>query len=132
MFNFTLDSGHQVSVRSFYFKDTYLTVLLGPNREQNKLIVKNALDRVKELWGNRKIHLIQPETDNIDLQRPLLPPVEITAWIECHTSSEPEFDGSELVVIWYRDNIENEPLYDIIYEGIKSIPWAEIAEDYNL
>lgn len=133
MFHFTLDRGHDVSVKCLYCESTYNYLLIGsPIKPINDQIMKNAANRVKQMWGYRKIHMVQPEIDETNPEYPELPPVEITVWLDCHTPANPDFDGSELVVVWYRGEWRDQPLRDVLYDGLRSIPWSELAEDYNL
>jgi len=82
------------------------------------------------LWGRHKVHIVPPKIDESNADHPTLPPVRFTAWLECSEPLSKENHASALVVVWFRDEYsESEPLIKILHDGIRSVPWDELAED---
>lgn len=132
MLKFTLDCGRTVKLDSFHYTRTYLCLLCGlPDEEFNEKLISKAKNEMIPLWGKRKVHVIPPKIDD-SAKYPMLPLTQFFAWLSCE---EPIFEqnaGSELVVIWFRDEFDDkEPLARIIHEGIRSLSWENIAEDFE-
>lgn len=136
---FQLDEGREVSLVSFVYGYTYQSLLEGhPHREMDKSIVKRALKRAESIWNRRPTYLIEPEYGTYEDGSPFgiierLPNVTMTAWFE---SWEPIHNrsmcGSQLVVVWFRDDWGEKPIQQVFQEDIKSIPWSQHAEDFDV
>jgi hypothetical protein len=130
--SFKLDCGRSVSVVAFYSQPTFLNLMLGlSNRHINDDIISKCLTEMTPLWGRRKVHMVPPRIDQSDPNHPTLPPVRYTAWLTCYEPISKENHGSELVVVWFREECsEDEPFRKILHDGIRSLPWDELAEDF--
>jgi len=132
MLKFTLDCGKTVKLDSFHYARTYLSLLCGlPDEEYNETLISKAKTEMMPLWGKRKIHIIPPII-NKSAEHPMLPLTQFFAWLSCDEPILKQNAGSELVVIWFRDDFtDKEPLERIIHEGIRSVPWDNVAEDFE-
>jgi uncharacterized protein (TIGR02996 family) len=129
--SFELDCGRRVYVDAFYCHDTYIGLLEGrPNRQMNEEILERARTRMRPLWGERKTHLVPPVIDESDPRHPVLPPVCLTAWLTCCQPVQEPNAGSELVVVWFRAALAGELMEQVIADGIRALPWEELAEDF--
>ena len=139
---FDLDDGHQVRLESLNYGFTYSAILAGyPTEDMNERILKRALSKMDKLWGLRATYIVPPTRNRVvggaygyggRPPRVDLPRIEICTWLQSKTTFEKWSMGSELVVIWYRDNWQNESLYEVVYEGIRKVPWPDHAEDYEI
>ena len=131
--SFKLDCGRFVTVDAFYSQRTYSGLMLGrPNRQLNEEIISRCLTEMAPLWGRRKVHVVPPTIKEPLTDHPALPHFRYTAWLECNEPLSKENHGSTLVVVWFRDEAsEDEPLKKILYDGIRSLPWDELAEDFR-
>src|SRR5262245_42079815 len=100
----TLNCGRRVSVDAFDYSRTYSGLLEGlPNAEINDWIIQRALIRQESSWGRRPTYLIQPVIERKDPEHPRLPPVLLLARLRCNEPIDPNFMGSELVVVWFSE-----------------------------
>ena len=82
---FELDCGRSVTVDAFYYQRTYISLLEGlPNPKMNERILEKCRTALIPLWGKRKVHVVPPETDESDPEHPVMPPVQVTAWLTCY------------------------------------------------
>ena len=130
---FELDCGRSVTVDAVHFIRTYGGLLEGqPNQRMNDDLISRAVERAGgRLWGTRKVHLIPPLVDRSDPAHPTLPRVELTAWLTCYRPIAEPNAGSELVVVWYRDEFPGLALDGVVYEAIRGLAWEELAEDFE-
>jgi len=139
--NFTLDCGHDVSLTDFEYRHAYGDYLeVEPRDEIHEKIIKTTLKGIQKRWGERTTYVVPPvirtqyqqpkKPGEKPIPHPELPCIEIVAYLTSRTTKEPGFDGSELIVIWYRNEWKNESLRDVIYDGIRTIPWDDVAEDF--
>jgi hypothetical protein len=118
-------------VDAFYCRDTYIGLLEGlPDRRLNEETLERARAQMRPLWGERKTCLVPPVLDRSDPEHPLLPPVCLTAWLTCFQPIKEPNAGSELVVVWFRGPFAGEPMEQVLAEGIRALPWEELAEDF--
>ena len=100
-----LDSGKTVKVESFEYSYTYGGVLCGlPNKKMNDSIFKNIT--YPSNWGPRKTLKIKPSNRELENQ---LKPVYYVVWLNSKPI-DPNYHGSELVVIWLDDHPEGKTL----------------------
>ncbi len=127
MIRIKLKCGTEVNVAGFQFGYTYGGLLEGsPNERLNKSI----FDRITYAsnWGSRKVLKIQPDIyDFITVLKPLY----YIVWLHSNEPINPEYDGSELVVIWFGDLPNGRLVEDIIQSGVKNINWSENAQDFD-
>jgi hypothetical protein len=128
---FNLDCGRSVALQALYYQRTYLSLLEGsPDRELNDRILEQVESEMEPLWGGCRVHVILPEIDESNPAHSNLPPVRFTAWLYCPPVAKVN-DGSELVVVWFREDCSGEPLDQIVGEAIRSLPWDELAEVFE-
>jgi hypothetical protein len=129
---FDLDCGRFVAVDALYYQRTYLSLLEGrPNREMNDRILDKVRTEMAPLWGSRRVYVIPPEINESDPAHPVLPKMRFTAWLTCYKPIAEPNAGSELVVVWFREECPGEPLEKIVGDAIRSLPWEELAEDFE-
>ena len=127
----TLDCGRKVSVDSVHYAWTYRSLLEGrPTPELNRRILDRALTQMEGVWGKRKVHLLPPPVNTTDPAHPVLPPVQLWAWLTGCPVRE-SFMASELVVAWFAGECENEPLAQVVFRAVRALPWDELAEDFD-
>lgn len=132
MLFFALDCGRQVWLDGFDYSRTYAGLLEGrPNAELNARILEDAVTRREAVWGKRPIHLISPVIDNSDTDHPVLPPVLLRAWLVCSEPVNPEFMGSELVVVWFCDECHGESIEEFVLRAVRTLPWDQLAGDFD-
>lgn len=127
MFEFTLDDGTKVQGNHFFVAATYSGLLEGdPSKSTwiNEGIIKRL--HCPSEWGNRKTHLISPV-----MRDGFLPPAIYTVWLDSNSTSNPAMHGSELVVIWLGDVPGERNISSIIHEGVRSIKWKQLAQDFQ-
>jgi len=129
---FDLDCGRSVAVEALYFLRTYLGLLEGrPDREMNDRILAQVRTEMVPLWGERRVHVIPPVIDESDPAHPALPRLRFTAWLCCYQPIREPNAGSELVVVWFREECPGEPLDKVVGDAIRSLPWVELARDFE-
>jgi hypothetical protein len=129
---FDLDCGRSVAVDALYYQRTYLSLFEGrPNRKLNESILEKVRREMTPLWGDRRVHIIPPAIDDSDPTHPVLPRVRFTVWLTCYQPIKEPNAGSELVVVWFREECSGEPLDKIIGDAIRSLPWEELAQDFE-
>lgn len=129
---FDLECGRHVVVDAFYYFRTYISLLEGrPNRRMNDDIITKAKKMMQPLWGERRTHVIPPAIDESDPAHPCLPPVCLIAWLTCFEPIVAGNTGSELVVVWFREEFEGQSMGRVIADGIQSIRWEELAADFE-
>ena len=123
----TLDSGKTVKVESFEYSYTYGGVLCGlPNEEMNRAVFE--MIKYPSNWGSRKTLKIKPSTKEFENK---LKSSYYSVWLNTYDPVDPEFDGSELVVIWLDDIPGDRSIAAIITKGVKAIDWEANAQDYQ-
>lgn len=129
---FELDCGRSVAVEALYFQRTYLSLLEGrPNLEMNDGILKKVRDEMVPLWGNRRVYVVPPAINDSVPKHPLLPRLRFTAWLSCYQPIKEPNAGSELVVVWFREDCADEPMDKIVHDAIRSLLWDELAQDFE-
>ena len=127
MIRIQLESGREVSVEGFSFGYTYGGLLEGsPSAAINKNIVERT--SYPSDWGRRKVLKIQPDEQDIETW---LKPTHYAVWLNSSDPILPEYDGSELVVVWFGDVPDNRLVEEIIENGIKDIDWGSNAQDFH-
>src|SRR5262245_41938012 len=122
---FDLNCGRSVAVQALYYQRTYLSLLEGrPTREVNDRILDEVRAEMAPLWGRRRVYVIPPAVNESDPAHPVLPQVRFTAWLCCYQPIAEPNAGSELVVVWFREECPGEPLDKIVGDAIRSLPWG--------
>ena len=127
-----LDSGRRVSVEAFYWTRTYAGLFMGnPTEELNTRLQTSAVERTKRLWGERATYLMPPSISN-EGGYPALPPVECSVWLSDDvTPITRSGDGSELVVVWYREDCDSESVVSIVSNAVRGVDWNGLASDFR-
>lgn len=60
-----------------------------------------------------------------------LPPWLCLAWLTCLEPVNPEFMGSELVVIWFTHDVSSMPIGDLVEAAVKGLDWESLAADFD-
>lgn len=124
-----LQSGKEIYLEAFYCTPTYAGLLIGsPTKESNANLIKN-LNHPSD-WG-KKISILKKS--DMFVSENILKPIINFAWI----SSEPinnkdnQFDGSNLVAIWFSDENFNKSLNEIIIKGVGNLDYDKYAENFQ-
>ena len=126
-----LDSGRRVSVEGFYWHRTYAGLLEGyPTEEMNTRLQTSAVERTKQLWGERATFLMPPSIST-EKGYPSLPPVECWVWLSHHAPITEAGDGSELVVVWYREDCDSDSVVSIVSKAVRGLDWNSLASDFK-
>ena len=133
MFDITLDSGRVVTVTAINASDTYGGVLLGsPNAEMSASILEAAATAMERVWGPRPTYVINPAGMPMALLPERLPLEHWCAWLESGPLHNDNADGSQLVVVWFRDAADALALRDIITAGVHAVAWERFAADFQI
>ena len=126
-----LATGETVKLEALHLERTYLGLLEGwPNAEGNAEILAEAISRMERLWGERRVHVIAPAVRQEE-GHPLLPELTLFAWLTSPTPVNPEYMGSELVVVWFAPERPGVSLSALISEAVRDLPWASLAMDFD-
>ena len=127
MIRIKLNCGRKVKVDGFEFGYTYGGLLEGsPNESMNK----NIFERTKypSSWGQRKVLKIKPEKSEF---KNGLKPSHYSVWLSSNDPIDPDYHGSELVVIWFDQLPNGKTIEEIIENGIQNINWNKNAQDFE-
>lgn len=124
-----LDSGREVMVHAFYMHPSYGDYL--ECREDDIHVNKAVFERASfpRDWGHRKLLKIEPDEEEFEDG---LKSFCFVVWLISYKALNKDFDGSELVVIWFGNVFEESSLLNIIKDGVKSIDWEGNAQDFNI
>jgi len=126
MIEIELNCGIKVNVEGFEYGYTYGGLLEGkPNKRINKHILESIT--YPKNWGPRKVLNIQPSINEIENR---LKPSYYSVWLTSEPI-DPEYHGSELVVIWFGEIPNGKTIETIIEVGIKFIDWNANANDFR-
>ena len=122
-----LTNGRSIRVDGFEFGYTYGGLLEGrPNETINKRIFERIV--YPSSWGHRKVLRLEPDRKEF---REFLKPAHYSVWLHSNTPIDPDYHGSELVVIWLDDVPNDRAISDIIQSGVQHIDWDRHAEDFE-
>ena len=122
-----LNSGREVFVHSFYFEHSYGTVIIGSKDiEYFNIKFFQKATYLKD-WGERKTLKIKPSQEDLEKG---LKPYCFKVWLDSEPIN-PDYCGSELVVIWYNDIEIGTSIEQIIHSGVKTINWEVNAQDFD-
>ena len=94
-------------IRTIDFLDTGgVVTTMGSPARWKKYVIENAASRINAIWGKRNaifVHDIEPY-----ISSPLgLPPWLFYVWLRCDKGISPRANGSQLVVIFFRQDIDS-------------------------
>lgn len=123
----TLNSGIETQLKGFHLSMTYGGVMEGaPGKELNELTIEMIQGSKK--FGDRKLFLSQ--VGELDLDKPL-PYFSCFAWLSSYGPANDIYaDGSEMVIHWFENSIQDRPIAQIIEEAVKNLNWEKEADDF--
>lgn len=131
----TLKCGHTVHLVAFYTELTYAGLLAGiPTPRMNAEALAEAPKRMVPLWGNRETHIIPPivwQHQDVDGRHHDVLPIVMNFALLKGSPIDPEFNESELVVGWFAQKQQEEPLINIVSQAVHEISWVNLAKDYH-
>jgi hypothetical protein len=110
-------------------------VLGGESREAiNNGVLSRASRRARELFACDGVHLVDPKRDWDDFEKAesALPNWEIYALLKCDWVPTDEYDGSQVVVIFYAEDLFDNSVLEQLSTHLESFEWALIAEPYRI
>ncbi|MFH6970883.1 hypothetical protein [Flavobacterium petrolei] len=125
-----LASGKNVTLEAFHMSVTYSGLLAGePTQEMNEKIINNFSS--PKNWGARKSYI---EKSNIYALENVLKPIIYSAWLSAKpiNDKEKQFDGSEIVVVWFGNEKLNKSIKRIIVDGLEKFDWNKHAKNFNI
>lgn len=124
-----LVSGKNVTLEAFQMSLTYSGLLAGePTQEMNEKIINNFSSPKK--WGGKKTYI---EKTNMYRSENVLKPIIYSAWLSAKpiNDKEKQFDGSDIVVVWFGNEKLNKSIKRIIVDGLGMFDWDNYAENYQ-
>jgi hypothetical protein len=112
-----------------------MDVLGGSSRESiNGGVLRRAPRRAKELFSCEGVHLIEPTRDWNDFEKATnsLPNWEIYALLKCEWAPTDEYDGSQIVIVFYADNLFENSVLEQLSTHLERFEWESIAEPYRI
>jgi hypothetical protein len=136
-----LASGRTIELAELRMSSTYGGLLEGyPFKRMNDLKLSNLATRAANAFPARPLHLVPPAREYPVQTAGAFGPVELLPAVTCigsFTSAalSPEHDAvlyySALTVVWFQDT-PAVPTGDYAEDALRSIPWDETAEDFEL
>lgn len=124
----TLDSGIQLKLKGFHLAFTYGGLIEGDPLQETVLEFIKEEIRVPKNWGERKLFSVAAKEDGLNT---LLPLFSCYARLTSEApAQDPYADGSELVIHWFENSIQDRPIAQIIEEAIKELDWKKEADDF--
>lgn len=127
-------SGRKLRLDALYVEETYAGLLEGTMRRQDNLwLVEHIGERMPRAWGKRVLHVIRPEqlSDPDTGSAEWLPPAVFFAWLNSD-SIDKEWEGSELVVVWFGTLDAEESIAKQLEAALCEVPWESLAKDYDI
>ncbi len=125
--------GRTVVVEQVVIGVTYGGVLEGaPTPELDAILRSNFRASVRQRWGSRATHVVEPETVEIAFPARVLrrmPSMACAAWL----SSDPVRNAgaaSELVLIWWTE-VADLPIGQLVERALAGGAWEEVAADFD-
>lgn len=125
-----LASGKNVTLESFHMTKTYAGLLAGePTKEMNEKIINNIT--YPKNWGASKSFI---EKSNMYLSEDVLKPLVFSVRLSAKpiNDKEKQFDGSEIIVIWFGNEKLNKSIKGIIVDGLENFDWDKHAKNFNI
>ncbi len=116
------------TIDHFYSYRTYSGCLEGyPPLDS---VYNSIRNRIKKLWGDRPVHIIEPEIKIIPKQHHFGPYDVLPQWTHIVWAHGPEKDpenhGSHLVIVWFT----NEAIV-MVDDILDQVDWQAHAEDFQ-
>jgi hypothetical protein len=125
-----LQSGKEVYVEAFHCTPTYAGLLLGsPTKESNEILI-NHLSYPKN-WGTRLCVIKKSE---MYAYEDILKPIINSVWLSSSEAVDVKdkiSNGSDLVIMWFSNELQDKSLQEIIIAGAGDINWERFASDFE-
>jgi hypothetical protein len=124
---------HELRIEAVHARRAYMGVLGGESRASiNGGVLKRAPRRARELFACDGVHLVDPtrDWDNFGRASNSLPNWEIYALLKCDWAPTEEYDGSQVVVIFYADHLFESGVLEQLSTHLERSEWESIAEPY--
>lgn len=125
-----LASGKIVTLEAFHMSRTYGCLITGkPNKEINTDIINNI--SYPSNWGKRKAVF---NKSDLYISEDVLKPIVYSAWLSSKSINDKDnqFDGSDIVVIWFGDSLKGESIDKLIVSILEELDWDKNAENFLL
>ncbi|MFE9817788.1 hypothetical protein [Streptomyces sp. NBC_00236] len=136
----TLSSRRGIALTELRLRSTYAGLLAGvPTKQVNDRRIAHLLRTAQEAYPGRPVHLIPPEvtargrTNHRGEPVEDLPPVACIGAFDSDEIDPAHNSGwyfSALVVVWFQATADP-PTDDNAPPGLRSLPWDELARDFE-
>ncbi|MFF7182066.1 hypothetical protein [Streptomyces sp. NPDC008121] len=136
-----LSSGRSIELTELRMSSTYGGMLEGyPCKPINDMKVRGAQWQAESAFPSTPVHLALPSCEYPDQTAGPFGPVEVLPAVTCigafrSTAVAPELDPvlhrSALIVVWFQTGLDV-PSGEDADPALCSLPWEELAQDYEL
>jgi len=125
-----LNEGTEVFVEAFHCTPTLAGVIVySPSESTNQNLI-NHLNYPSD-WGNRVC--VMKKSDMYASEN-ILKPVINSVWLsssEVIDDNDKISNGSDLVIMWFSDELQDKTIQEIIIAGVGDIKWEKFARDFE-
>jgi hypothetical protein len=106
----------------------------------NNRIISSAVEKSQSVWGKCPYYLMPPKVQKRDDWPPrhakdkpvvVLPPILMRAWLDSEYRSTHLSCGTQLVITWFQEYWADQSLHEVIYNGVRQVPWKQYAQDFE-
>lgn len=136
-----LSSGRSIELTELRMSSTYGGMLEGyPCKPVNDMKVRSLQRQAERAFPSTPVHLVPPAREYPDQTARAFGPVEVLPSVACigafrstavAAELDPVLHRSALTVIWFQTGLDV-PSGDDADLALRSIRWAELAQDYEL
>lgn len=136
-----LTSGRSLDLSELRFSSTYGGMLEGyPCKPVNDMKIKGLVRTAEQARPSAPVHLVPPPREYPDQYAGGFGPVEVLPPVACvgafHSTAldrthDPVLYRSTLTIIWFQPT-PRVPSGCDAEEGLREVPWEELAHDYEL
>ncbi|MFD3735913.1 hypothetical protein [Streptomyces sp. NPDC058632] len=136
-----LSSGRSIELTELRMSSTYEGMLEGyPCKRINDLKVNGLQRQAERAFPSTPVHLVPPFREYPDQTAGAFGPVEVLPSVACvgvfrstavAAELDPVLHRSTLTVVWFQP-VPDIPLGEDADLALRSIPWEELAQDYEL
>jgi len=104
-----------------------------PRPEWDARLRARHLERLRERWGERTTHVIEPEVVEIPHRGGVLrrmPNVACAAWLRSESLTDAG-DGSHLVLVWWTGTVDL-PVGPLVARALAGVRWERFARDFDI
>ena len=128
--NIKLELGREVYLEAFHCTPTYAGLLEGsPTKESNERLISQLSYPTD--WGNSAC-IIKKSDRNVSEN--VLKPIIYCAWLssnETINDTKNQYDGSDLVLIWFGYEQYDKSIQEIIADGVGDLDWKKYAQNFQ-